>query len=105
MADAKIVGWQKLADRIYDKLGGILDRKDIYDSVKVVTKELSRAIVDDEQVRVKNFGTIVPHTLGAHTVRHVVTGKLVQAKATRTVRFFPHAALIRLLKERRGKFT
>ena len=101
---AKIVGWQCLTDRIHERLGGTINRKDIYDSVKVVTRELSRAIVEDEQVRVKNFGTIVPHTLGSHTVRHVLTGQLVQAKETRTVRFYPHAALVRLLRERRGNF-
>lgn len=101
----KIVGWQRLADRICDKVGGTIDRKDIYDSIKIVTKELSRAMLEDEQVRVKNLGTLVSHQLGRHTVRHVVTGELVQARETRTVRFYPHATLKRLLRERRGKFT
>ena len=102
---AKIVGWKELSDRIYDKLNGTIDRKDIYDAVKVVTKELSRAMADDEQVRVKNFGTIVPQTLGSHTVRHVRTGQLIQAKGSRTVRFFPHATLVKLLRERRSRFS
>ena len=102
---AKIVGWQRLADRVHDRVSGIIDRKDIYDAVKVVTRELSQAMIADEQVRVKNFGTLVPHVLGSHTVRHVLTGQLVQARRSRTVRFYPHAALVRLLKERRGNFT
>lgn len=101
---AKIVGWKRLTDRIYDKLDGTIDRKDIYDAVKVVTKEFSRAMVDDEQVRARNFGTIVPQTLGSHTIRHVRTGQLIQAKSSRTVRFFPHATLLKLLRERRARF-
>ena len=101
----KIVGWQRLADRIHDRLSGAIDRRDIYDSVKIVTRELSQAMIADEQVRVKNLGTLVPHNLGSHTVRHVLSGQLVQAKETRTVRFYPHSALVRLLRERRGKFV
>ncbi len=61
-------------------------------------------MIGDEQVRVKNFGTVVPQTLGAHTVCHVRTGQLIQAKSSRTVRFFPHATLVRLLNERRERF-
>ena len=100
----KQVGWAELTDRIHSRLGRAVPRQEIYDAVKVLNSEIIQLLLGDEQLSVKNFGTLAVRVHPGHRACDVNTGEQFHADDSKTVRFYPHDQLIKLLEERKDRF-
>lgn len=70
----------------------------------LVCEEIKSAIIKDEMISVKNFGTISTYLYHGHQGYNVHTKKVEYVKPIRVVKFHPHAAFSKLIKERRKRF-
>jgi nucleoid DNA-binding protein len=100
----KKVGWAELTDRIYARLGKAVSRQEIYDAVKVLNSEIIQLLLRDEQLSVKNLGTLAVRVHPGHRACDVNTGEQFHVDDTKTVRFYPHQQLLQLLEERKDRF-
>lgn len=100
----KRVGRQQIAVKMLSRLGGAVDKKDIYGAISIICNEISTAMIENRAVSIKNFGTFSPYLHPGRLSHDVHLGKLAQQKPFRRFKFYPHHNFIRLLKDRRANF-
>jgi nucleoid DNA-binding protein len=93
-----------LVGLIYDRLGHAIPRDTISVAVSIICDDVAQMLVDDIPVTAKHFGTLSPYVYHGHRARDVNTGKVIETKPFRTVKFHPHESFFRLIEEQRERF-
>jgi nucleoid DNA-binding protein len=100
----KTINRTDLSKIIYARIGGSIPFNKIYQSVGLITEQISSDLISDQMVSVRNFGTLSPYVRVPHIAHNVNEGRLWCVKANRSVTFHPHEAFQSLIQDRREKF-
>lgn len=68
-------------------------RSDIELAVTAILEAITKALVSDDRVEIRGFGSFSTHARAARTGRNPATGQSVQVPAKRVVRFKPGVEL------------
>jgi nucleoid DNA-binding protein len=93
-----------LAKEIKKKMFNSVNEEVIKNALEVLIEELSKDLIDDVPISVKNFGTLSPYLYHGHFAYNVQTGERYNMKPFRTVKFNSHESFTNLVKDRIDNF-
>jgi nucleoid DNA-binding protein len=95
---------KQLTNLLYQRLSGTIAKKHLNSAITVICEFLLEKLIANQAVSVENFGTFSPYTQPSHMGFNVAKGRLQQVKAFLTVRFRPHVAFVKMVRQWRDKY-
>lgn len=93
-----------LSKRIHERLSGAIPYRTVHHAVGVIIDQIAHDLLDDQVVSARHFGTLSPHSRPGHLAHNIVTGKIRELPASRSVKFHPHDSFLSLLADREDHF-
>ena len=96
----------KITDRIMARVENTLDRPAVFDAVRIISNEIKQALLRDDIVFVKNFGTLsVIEKDFNYAMHEIQTGKYSVHGKKRRIHFYISKSMKRLLAEKKQRLS
>lgn len=96
-----LISKNKLISNVYKKLNGTIPLTVLNDVTLIVLEFMINEFKNYRPFSIKNFGTFSPFKFHEHKGIDVSTGKMRIVESFTSVKFRPHVAFLRLLKDKK----